>query len=289
MLDDLHTVTDAECLSSIDYALSHLPTNVDVIVTTRVDPALRLARLRASGALAELRADELALTPAEARELLVTRGRVELGEEEIDALVERTEGWPAALVLAGLWLRTVDDPVRAVHAFGGGHRFVAEYLSSEVLASLDDDRRSFLQGVAVLGEFTADLCDGVLDRTDSAAQLTELEHANLFVSRFGRGGWFRIHSLFAEYARAQLASIGARCGDADSIGGPPSGSEREGCRSRRSSMRPRRVTTSSSRSCSSSTTCRWSGMAAAERCSDGFARFRTTASPNTRSSQRWLR
>ena len=206
VLDDLHTVTDAECLSSIDYALSHVPTNVGVVVSTRIDPALRLARLRASGALAELRADELALTPAEARELLVTRGRVELGDEELDVLVERTEGWPAALVLAGLWLQTVDDPVRAVHAFGGDHRFVAEYLSGEVLASLDDDRRSFLRGVAVLGEFTADLCDGVLDRTDSAAHLTELEHANFFVSRLGRGGWFRMHSLFAEYARAQLAS-----------------------------------------------------------------------------------
>ena len=109
-------------------------------------------------------------------------------------------------MLAGLWLRTVDDPVSAVRAFGGDQRFVADYLSDEVLASLDDDRRSFLQGAAVLGEFTADLCDAVLERTDSAAELTELEHANLFVSRLERGGWFRVHSLFAEYAQAQLAS-----------------------------------------------------------------------------------
>ena len=121
-------------------------------------------------------------------------------------LVERTEGWPAALVLAGLWLETVDDPAQAVRAFGGDHRFVADYLSNEVLTSLDADRRSFLQGAAVLGALTADLCDAVLERTDSAAALAELERSNLFVTRLGRGGWFRVHPLFAEYAQAQLAS-----------------------------------------------------------------------------------
>jgi LuxR family maltose regulon positive regulatory protein len=103
VLDDLHAVTSEECLSSIDYALGRLPRNVQVVLVARVDPALRLARLRAAGELAEVRADELAFTPAEARELLVVLGRLELGAEEIDVLVERTEGWPAALVLAWLW------------------------------------------------------------------------------------------------------------------------------------------------------------------------------------------
>ena len=207
VLDDLQAVTNEECVASIDYALAHLPPNVHLVLLARVDPALRLARLRASGALVEVRAEELAFTTGEAHELLVILGRLELAAEEIDMLVKRTEGWPAALVLAWLWLRTVDDPVRAVRAFGGDHRFVAEYLSSEVLATLDEDTRAFLYGVAVLGEFTAELCDGVLDRTDSAARIAELEHASLFVSRLERGGWFRIHSLFAEYARAQLASL----------------------------------------------------------------------------------
>ena len=206
VLDDLHAVTNEECLSSIDHALDHLPAAARLIVTTRVDPALSLARFRAGGRLSELRAAELAFSPAEARELLVVGGQLELGGEEIGVLVERTEGWPAALVLAGLWLRTVDDPARAVRAFGGEHRFVAEYLSNEVLASLDDDLRSFLNAAAVLGEVTAELCDDVLERTDSAVKLAELEHANLFVERLERGGWFRVHQLFAGYARAQLAS-----------------------------------------------------------------------------------
>ena len=212
VLDDLHTVTSEDCLSSIDYALAHCPPNVHVLVIARVDPALRLALVRAAGALVEVRVAELAFTDAEAHELLVVLGRLELGAEEIEALVERTEGWPAALVLAWLWLRTVEDPARAVHGFGGTHRFVVEYLSGEVLAALDEDRRTFLEELSVLGEFTAELCDDVLGWKDSASRLAELEHSNLFVSRLERGGWFRIHSLFAEYARAQLALVdpGAR-------------------------------------------------------------------------------
>ena len=207
VLDDLHAVTSEECLSSIDYALARLPPNAHVLVVARADPALRLAPLRAAGALVEVRGADLAFTAAEAHELLVVLGRLELGAEEIEVLVERTEGWPAALVLAWLWLRTVEDPAPAVHGFGGTHRFVVEYLSGEVLAALDEDRRTFLEEVAVLGEFTAELCDDVLERTDSASRLAELEHSNLFVSRLERGGWFRIHSLFAEYARAQLALL----------------------------------------------------------------------------------
>jgi LuxR family maltose regulon positive regulatory protein len=207
VLDDIQAVTSEECLSLIDYALAHLPPNVHVVLITRVDPALRLARLRAAGALAEVRGADLAFTAAEALELLVVRGQLELGEEEIEALVEHTGGWPAALVLAWLWLRTVEDPARAVRSFGGDHRFVADYLSSEVLTALDEDTRAFMQAIAVLGEFTADLCDGVLDCTDSAVRLAELERANLFVSGTERGAWFRIHPLFAEYARSQLVSL----------------------------------------------------------------------------------
>jgi LuxR family maltose regulon positive regulatory protein len=206
VLDDLHLVTDRECLSSIDHALAHLPANTRAVLISRVDPPLNLARLRVSGALAELRAGELAFTRAEARELLVALGQLDLGPAEIDVLVERTDGWPAALILAGLWLRTVDDRARAVRSFGGDHRFVAEYLSNEVLAALDDDRRSFLHGAAVLEELTAELCDAVLERTDSAVELAELERSNLFVSRLERTGWFRVHPLFGEYARAQLAA-----------------------------------------------------------------------------------
>jgi LuxR family maltose regulon positive regulatory protein len=239
VLDDLDAAASEECVLSIDYAVRHLAPNMRMVLLTRVDPALRLARLRAAGELVEVRGDELAFTPGEARELLVGLGRLELGAEEIEMLVERTEGWPAALVLAWLWLGSVKDPARAVHVFGGDNRFVAEYLSGEMLAALDEDGRAFLYGAAVLGEFTAQLCDAVLDRSDSETRLADLEHSNLFVSRLERGGWFRIHSLCrricedAAHVRrtggagahsstsrrvAQIAGVGGRSGRARGCG-----------------------------------------------------------------------
>ncbi len=206
VLEDLQFVTDEECLASIDYAIEHLPAVARLIVISRTDPGLRLARLRAHGELAELRADELAFTAEEAHELLVERGGVDLGVEEVELLHERTEGWPAALSLASIWLRRLDDPRRAVRDFGGSHRFVADYLSHEVLESLDEEARSFLLHASVLGRFTPELCTGVLGRSDAASVLAELERSNLFISRLEHGGWFRVHSLFAEFARAQLAA-----------------------------------------------------------------------------------
>jgi LuxR family maltose regulon positive regulatory protein len=205
VLDDLQSVTETDTLASIDHALVGLPANARLILITRVDPALRLARLRGRGALDELRASELAFTVGEAREVL-QRAHVDLAAAEIGVLHERTEGWPAALFLATLWLRSVDEPGPAVRRFGGDHRFVADYLSQEALGSLDDDTRSFLMHVAVLGQVTPELCDGVLDRSDSALLLAELERSNLFVLRLERSGWFRVHSLLAEYAALQLAS-----------------------------------------------------------------------------------
>ena len=207
VLDDFHKVTDGECLASIGFALERLPATARVIVSTRADPALGLARLRARGALVELRASELSFTGAEARELLVERGSLDLDAEEVEVLRERTEGWPAALYLAALWLRSVDDRGRAVREFGGDHRYVAEYLSQEVLAALDADERSFLLQAAVLGRFTPELCDGVLGRSDSAAMLAQLERSNTFVLRLERRDWFRVHSLFAQFAAARLAAV----------------------------------------------------------------------------------
>jgi LuxR family transcriptional regulator, maltose regulon positive regulatory protein len=206
VLDDVQTVADNECLASIGYAIERLPATARLIVITRVDPALDLARLRARGALVELRARDLAFTAPEARELLVDRGGVRLQPVEIDVLVKRTEGWPAALYLAALWLRTVDDPHRAVSEFGGSHRYIAEYLSHEVLASLDATQQHFLLRAAVLGRFTPELCDAVLGRSDSTEILGKLEHSNPFVQRLERQEWFRVHSLFAQFAAARLAS-----------------------------------------------------------------------------------
>ncbi|MGO9749940.1 MAG: LuxR C-terminal-related transcriptional regulator [Solirubrobacteraceae bacterium] len=207
VLDDVHTVTDGECLASIEYGIERLPATARLIVITRADPALGLARLRARSALVELRASELSFTGAEARELLVDRGGLQLDDEDVGVLLRRTEGWPAALYLAALWLGPVSDQHRAVRKFGGDHRYVAEYLSHEVLASLDDEEQLFLLHAAVLGRFTAELCDGVFGRSHSAAMLAELERSNLFVLPLERREWFRVHSLFARFAAVRLAAV----------------------------------------------------------------------------------
>ena len=206
VLDDAHAVTAPDALASLDYALGHQVPQAKLVLVARRDPALALARLRAHGELAELRADELAFRADETAELLQRSG-VSLAAPEVESLRLRTEGWPAALYLAALWLRELEDPARAVQGFGGGTRFVAEYLTREVLDTLDEDVRSLLLRASALGRFTPALCDAVLERSDTAERLAELERSNLFVVRLEHGDWFRIHSLFAEYASLQLEAL----------------------------------------------------------------------------------
>ncbi len=119
VLDDAHFVSEEACLTSLAHALARLPLNGRVVVISRMDPDLDVARMRANRSLSELRSEELSFDEAEAHELLVKRGGLALGSREVRLLVERTEGWPAALVLALIWLRTCEDPASAARAFSG--------------------------------------------------------------------------------------------------------------------------------------------------------------------------
>ena len=205
VIDDLHLVTDSDTLASLEYAVERLPASARIIATTRVDPPLRLGRMRAGGTLAEIRSGELAFTAAEAHELLVEREGIELPEEAVEQLVERTEGWPAGLYLAALWLRGLDDPRARVREFAGDHRHVADYLTGEVLDTLPAEQRAFLLRTSVLQRFTASLCDAVLGRADSAEMLAEIERSNLFlVTLDPRGQWYRYHHLFAQLLQLEL-------------------------------------------------------------------------------------
>jgi ATP/maltotriose-dependent transcriptional regulator MalT len=204
VLDDLHTVGSESSLGSIAHALERLPPNVRVLASTRADPAISVARLRARGALTEIRARELAFTVEETRELLLREG-IELSGESLELLVERTEGWPAGLYLAALWLRDLQDPDQGVRAFVGSARHVADYLTDEVLSALPPQSRDFLLRTSVLRRFTPDLCDAVLGREDSAAMLAELARSNMFlVALDARGGWYRYHHLFGELLQLEL-------------------------------------------------------------------------------------
>lgn len=206
VLDDFQLVTDRECVESLEFALGRLPPSARLFMLTRADPGLRLSQLRASGALTELRTNDLAFELVEAHELLVGAGGLPLDRNEVQILCERTEGWPGALYLALLWLRGVENPHESVREFGGDHRFVAEYLNQEILGSLDDESRWFLLRASVLGHVTAELCDGVFCRSDAISQLERLEQTNLFVGRLEHGGWFRVHSLVGEFAKFHLAA-----------------------------------------------------------------------------------
>jgi LuxR family transcriptional regulator, maltose regulon positive regulatory protein len=209
VFDDLHLVDSEASVRSIEHAVERLPANVRVLAATRSDPPIHLARLRAGGALNEIRASELAFRVDEARELLVGRERIELSDEDVKLLVERTEGWPAGLYLAALWLRDLADPSEGVRSFAGSHRQVADYLAGEVLQSLASETKEFLMRTSVLGRLTPELCDAVLDRQGSAEVLAELNGSNVFIVALdGRGEWFRYHHLFGELLRLELAETG---------------------------------------------------------------------------------
>ncbi len=210
VLDDMHAVRSDASVGSIAQAIERLPTNARLVASTRSDPAIGLGRLRARRGLTEVRARELAFTVDETRELVVREG-IGLSSESVELLVERTEGWPAGVYLAALWLRDLRDPNGGVREFAGSALQVGEYLADEVLTSLAPEIKDFLVRTSVLGRFTPELCDAVLGREDSVAVLADLAHSNMFlVALDNRGEWYRYHHLFGEVLQLALGRDAAR-------------------------------------------------------------------------------
>jgi LuxR family maltose regulon positive regulatory protein len=207
VLDEYHVVMDATCHQTLGVFLDHLPAGIHVVLSTRLDPPLPLARMRARAELAELRVGELQFTGEEAAELLNGSMGLALAAEEVARLAERTEGWAAGLVLAGLSLRGRPDPSGFVATFSGGNRHVADYLVTEVLDRQPEEIRTFLLRTSVLERLSGPLCDAVLETQGSAALLRELERTNLFVVPLDdRHEWYRYQQLFAQLLRLQLGS-----------------------------------------------------------------------------------
>jgi LuxR family maltose regulon positive regulatory protein len=207
ILDDYHLITNAICHQTLEVFLDHLPAEVHVVLSTRLDPPLSLARMRARGELAELRVGELQFTDEEAAALLNGSMGLALAAEDVAGLAERTEGWAAGLVLAGLSLRGRPDPSGFVAAFFGGDRHVADYLLAEVLERQPEELRAFLLRTSVLERLSGPLCDAVLETHGSGALLRELEASNLFVVLLDdRRQWYRYHQLFADLLRLQLGA-----------------------------------------------------------------------------------
>jgi LuxR family maltose regulon positive regulatory protein len=205
VLDDYHLVTNATCHQTLGVFMDHLPAGVHVVLSTRADPPLALARMRARGELAELRVADLQFTNEEASELLNGSMGLQLPTDDVERLALRTEGWVAALYLAGLSLRDRKDASAFIASFQGNHRHVADYLSAEILQRQPEPVRTFLLRTSILGHLSGPLCDAILEAEGSAELLRELERSNLFlVPLDGHRQWYRYHQLFAQLLRVEL-------------------------------------------------------------------------------------
>jgi LuxR family transcriptional regulator, maltose regulon positive regulatory protein len=207
VLDDYHLVTNPACHRTLGFFLDHLPPGVHLMLATRADPLLPLARMRAKGELVEVRVEELRFTAEEASALLNGSMGLQLTAEDVERLTQRTEGWAAGLYLAGLSLRGGEDPSAFIADFQGDTRHVADYLATDVLARLPPEMTTFLLRTSVLRRLSGPLCDAVLETEGSAGRLEELERSNLFlVPLDDRRQWYRYHQLFGELLRLELDS-----------------------------------------------------------------------------------
>jgi LuxR family maltose regulon positive regulatory protein len=201
VLDDFHLIVNPQVLVRFAALVERLPPTLGVVVAARHEPELPVARLRARGDLAEIRADQLRMSPVDAHRLFSHTHGLTLPRDEVHRLWQRAEGWAAGLYLAGLSLRTREDGRDAdcVSAFGGDDRYIFDYLATEVLAGQPAEIRAFLLRTAVLGRFSAPLCDAVVGSPGSQDLLDIVKRRQLFLVPLDNDGrWYRYHGLFAE-------------------------------------------------------------------------------------------
>lgn len=205
VLDDYHLI-DAEPVDrALAFLLDHMPSQLCLVIATREDPPLALARLRARGQLAEVRASDLRFTLGEAVEFLNQVMGLSLTPEDVAALEARTEGWVAGLQLAALSLQGRQDVSGFIQAFAGDHRYIADYLVDEVLRRQPDQVRDFLLQTSILDRLHGSLCDAVTGQQEGDARLESLARGNFFVVPLDdQRQWYRYHHLFADVLRAQL-------------------------------------------------------------------------------------
>jgi LuxR family maltose regulon positive regulatory protein len=207
VLDDVHLLHNSECRAALSVLADHVPAGSRLAFAGRGEPPLRVARLRAEGRMTEIGSGDLSLTRGEA-EALLRAAEVVLGEEDVAELHRRTEGWAAGLYLAALYLREGGPLPGAADSFGGGDRFVTEYMESEFLERISRRQREFLIRTAVLERMSGPLCDSVLGIVGAGAILAELARSNLLLVPLDRRGqWYRYHHLFRDMLLAELERL----------------------------------------------------------------------------------
>jgi LuxR family maltose regulon positive regulatory protein len=205
VLDDYHLIEAPEVHDGMAFLLEHLPPKLHLVLATRADPALALARLRGRGQLLEVRAVDLRFTAEESAAYLNGTMGLALTDGDVAALDGRTEGWIAALQLAALSMQGRGDASAFIAGFAGDDRYIVDYLAEEVLGRQPADVRDFLLKTSLLDRLTGPLCDAVTGRDGGRATLVALERANLFlVPLDGRREWYRYHHLFADVLQAHL-------------------------------------------------------------------------------------
>jgi LuxR family maltose regulon positive regulatory protein len=206
VLDDYHLVDGPDLRAGMVFLLEHLPPHVHLVISSRADPLLPLARLRARGELVEVRAADLRFTPEEVAAYLNDVIGLDLTAQDIDALEGRTEGWIAALQLAALSMQGRTDIGAFIAGFAGDDRYIVDYLVEEVLQRQTQQVRTFLLRTCLLDRLNGALCDAVTGEPGGKATLESLDRANLFlVPLDDNRHWYRYHHLFADMLQAHLS------------------------------------------------------------------------------------
>jgi LuxR family maltose regulon positive regulatory protein len=205
VLDDFHAIQNSSIHTALSFLLDHVPDQLHLVVSTRVDPPWPLARFRARDQLIEIRALDLRFTTEEIATFLGQAMNLNISREDVLALETRTEGWIASLQLAAISMRGRSDVTGFIKAFTGSHVYVADYLMEEVLARQPEEVKTFLLRTSILERLNASLCEAVSGRADSQVMLKDLYQANLFILPLDEEGqWFRYHQLFADLIKARL-------------------------------------------------------------------------------------
>jgi LuxR family maltose regulon positive regulatory protein len=205
VLDDYHMIDDRQVHSIVEFLLDHLPIQMHLVMTTRVDPPLPLARLRVRNQLTEFRASDLCFSFDEATDFLNKLMNLGLSKNDISILESRTEGWIAGLQLAALSIQGRKDISEFIKSFAGDDRHIVDYLVEEVLNLQPEPVQNFLLQTSILNRLSASLCDFVTDKRDSQKILDELERTNLFIVPLdNKRHWYRYHHLFAELLKQRL-------------------------------------------------------------------------------------
>ncbi len=205
VLDDYHLIEQAVIHQAVEILINHMPPQMHLVIVSRADPPIQLARLRGQGQLVELRLQDLRFSAEDCTRFFSKSLDMNLSDTDLQRLLARTEGWITGLQMAALSLRGRPDVRAFIESFSGSHRYILDYLIEEVLELQSDEVRSFLFQTSILDRFTGDLCNAVTKRDDAEEILAFLERSNLFIVPLDEHRqWYRYHRLFADLLQARL-------------------------------------------------------------------------------------